>query len=397
MIAYFDCFSGISGDMMLGALVDAGVSPLKLKRGLSRIPLSGYGLKTGGVQRAGIRATKVDVVLKGSGGGGQGARKWKDITKLIQNSTLSDAVKQKGLAIFRRLFEAEARAHGSRYDRIHLHELAAVDCVVDIFGVLIGLDILGVHSVYSSPLNVGSGSVQTEHGMLPVPAPATVELLKNIPLYSSGVKAELTTPTGAVLISSLSCGFGPVPEITVSKTGTGAGTANFMQQPNVLRLYIGNGPEAVKSADEGIVVIETNIDDMNPQVYEYVMNRLLKKGALDVFLTQVIMKKGRPGIILTVLCHDRKKDALIDIILRETTSIGIRFYTAERKVLDRDIRTVKTGYGTVDVKISRIGTDKSRTSVEYEDCRKIARKFKIPLLEVMKTIGCTHKSVRSKK
>jgi uncharacterized protein (TIGR00299 family) protein len=218
MIAYFDCFSGISGDMMLGALVDAGVSPLKLKRGLSRIPLSGFGLKTGGVQRAGIRATKVDVVLKGSGAGGQGARKWKDITKLIQNSTLSDAVKQKGLAIFRRLFEAEARAHGSRHDRIHLHELAAVDCVVDIFGVLIGLDILGVHSVYSSPLNVGSGSVQTEHGMLPVPAPATVELLKNIPLYSSGVKAELTTPTGAVLISSLSCGFGPVPEITVSGT-----------------------------------------------------------------------------------------------------------------------------------------------------------------------------------
>ena len=374
---------------MLGALVDAGVSPLKLKRELARIPLKGYELKTGSVKRAGFRATKVDVELKTGGRGkGAGARKWKDVESLIKSSDLSHSIKKQGLSIFKKLFEAEARVHGGRYDTVHLHELGAVDCVVDIFGVLIGLDILGVRSVYSSPLNVGSGSVKTEHGMLPVPAPATVELLKNIPVYSSDVKRELTTPTGAVLISSLSSGFGPMPEMNVSKTGIGAGGVNFRQKPNVLRMFVGNSSGDITNTNAGVVVIETNIDDMNPQVYEYVMDRLFKKGALDVFLTQIIMKKGRPGITLTALCHANKKDDLIEIILRETTSIGVRFYSAERKVLKRDVRPVKTGYGTVNVKISRLDNNKSRTSVEYEDCKKIAKKFDIPLIEVMKTIGC---------
>ena len=375
---------------MLGTLVDAGVSLLKLKRELARIPIKGYELKTGAVKRAGFRATKVDVILKaGVRGQGSEVRKWKDIEKLIHVSTLSDAIQQKGLSIFKRLFEAEARVHGSRYDRVHLHELGAVDCIIDIFGVLIGLDMLGVRFVYSSPLNVGSGSVKTEHGMLPVPAPATIELLKNIPVYSSDVKGELTTPTGAVLISSLSSGFGPVPEMSVSRTGIGAGAANFRQRPNVLRLFVGNGSEAKINPDAGVVVIETNIDDMNPQVYEYVMDKLFENGALDVFLNQIIMKKGRPGITLTVLCHDNKKDVLMDILLSETTSIGARFYRAQRKVLKRDVKPVKTGYGTVNVKICRLEKDTSRTSVEYEDCKKIAKKFDIPLLEVMKTIGCS--------
>ena len=398
MIAYFDCFSGISGDMMLGALVDAGVSPLELKRELSRIPLKGYTLKTGSVKRAGLRATKVDVVLKaGARGQRAGGREWSDIERLIKSSDLSHSIKKQGLSIFKKLFKAEARVHGRRYDRVHLHELGAVDCIVDIFGVLTGLDILGVNSVYSSPLNVGSGSVKTEHGMLPVPAPATAEILKNIPVYSSDVKGELTTPTGAVLISSLSSGFGPIPEMSVSKTGIGAGAANFRQRPNVLRLFLGNGSGEIKNPDSGVVVIETNIDDMNPQVYEYVMDKLFTNGALDVFLTQIIMKKGRPGTTLTVLCNDNQKDALMDILFRETTSIGARFYRAERKVLSRDIKPVKTGYGTVNVKICRLEMDTSRTSVEYEDCKKIARKFDIPLLEVMKTIGCTQKKVRGKK
>jgi uncharacterized protein (TIGR00299 family) protein len=384
MIAYFDCFSGVSGDMMLGALVDAGVSPLKLKRELALIPLKGHELKTGSVKRAGFRATKVDVELKaGVRGRGSGGRKWNDVERLIKSSDLSHSIKKQGLSIFKKLVKAEARVHGNRYDRVHLHELGAVDCIVDIFGVLIGLDILGVNSVYSSPLNLGSRSVKTEHGMLPVPAPATLELLKNIPVYSSDVKRELTTPTGAVLISSLSSGFGPIPEMNVSKTGIGAGVANFRQRPNVLRLFVGNGSGEIKNSDAGVVVIETNIDDMNPQVYEYVMDRLFKKGALDVFLTQIIMKKGRPGITLTALCHDNKKDALIDIILSETTSIGVRFYRAERKVLSREVKPMKTGYGTVNVKISRLKNDTSRTSVEYEDCKKIAKKFDIPLLEVM--------------
>jgi len=387
MIAYFDCFSGISGDMMLGAIIDAGVSLTKLKQELARIPVRGYELKTRSVRRAGVRATKVDVVIK-AGIRGQGARKWKDIERLVQGSTLSRPVKQQGLAIFKRLFQAEARVHGGRYDSIHLHELGAVDCIIDIFGVLTGLDILGVSSVYGSPLNLGSGTVKTEHGLLPVPAPATMELLKGVPVYSSGLSRELTTPTGAVLISSLASGFGPVMEMKITKTGTGAGAANFRQHPNVLRMFVGSRTGRKRNDDADVIVIETCIDDMNPQIYEYVMDMLFQKGALDVFLSQIIMKKGRPAVLMTVLCHEQKRDALIDIIMRETTSIGVRFYSAGRKIMDREIRKTKTGYGSVDIKVSRLDGRTSRSTVEYEDCKRIAKKFKLPLLEVMKTVGC---------
>jgi len=385
MILYFDCFSGISGDMTLGALVDAGVPVEELRKELARIPVKGYELEAEKVKKAGFSATKVNVVVK-TGGEGHGARKWKDLKGLVEKSSLKKEIKQQGLKIFKRLFEAEGRVHGERYDHVHLHELGAVDCIVDIFGSLIGLDILGVNTVYSSALNLGSGTIKSAHGILPVPAPASIELLKGVPVYSSDISFELTTPTGAALISSLSSGFGPLPEMEITATGVGAGNRNFESQANVLRLFMGKSAGSIVRPSDSVTVIETNIDDMNPQIYEYVMDMLLKKGALDVFLTNIIMKKGRPGIKLTVLCREDKREALADIIFSETTSIGLRFYNAERKTLERDICKVETGFGKIRVKVSRVGSDKEKVSLEYEDCKKIAKKFKVPLVEVMKTI-----------
>ncbi len=384
MIAYLDCFSGISGDMLLGALVDAGVPLERLAEELSRLPVKGYELTAKEVRRCSLRATKVDVVIKDSGQQETGRRRFGDIKKIVESSSLPGPVREKGLSIFKRLFEAEAVIHGGRYDRVHLHELGAVDCIVDIFGTLIGLDMLGIDTVYSSPLNLGSGTVGTHHGLLPVPAPAAVELLKGKPVYASDISFELTTPTGAVLVSSLAGAFGPVPEMRISKTGTGAGARDFGEQPNVLRIFIGS---RVDRGDGGISVIETNIDDMNPQVYEYVMDKLFGAGALDVFLTQIIMKKGRPGIKLTALCTEDRKDDLIGIILRETTSIGLRFHRAGRKTLPRGIKPVETKFGTVNVKVIKPGARERRISVEYEDCRRIAEKLDIPLPEVMKILG----------
>jgi uncharacterized protein (TIGR00299 family) protein len=405
MIAYFDCFSGISGDMTLGALVDAGVPLNKLSEELSRLPVKGYKLASKTVKRAGMRASKVDVVLKRSAVSGQpSAKRWKDIEKIIKTSTLPDEIKQKGLSVFKRLFEAEARVHGGSFDEIHLHELGAVDCIVDIFGSLIGLDMLGIDTVYASALNLGSGSIRSEHGLLPVPAPASVELLKGIPVYSSDVKFELTTPTGAALISSLSSGFGPMPHMNILKAGVGAGDKEFREQPNIMRLFIGEktGSRGVlqyarTKSEESITVIETNIDDMNPQVYEYVMEMMFRAGALDVFLTQIIMKKGRPGIKLSVLCNQDKQEALSEIIFRETTSIGLRFYRADRKTLQREIMSMDTKYGRVRLKKARLGKEIQKVSPEYEDCKKIAKKFNIPLLEVLKAVSSQRSAVSNKK
>lgn len=394
MIAYFDCFSGMSGDMTLGALVDAGVPLSRLKDELARLPVRGYELTSKKVKRAGLRATKVDVVIKTESGSQKSeVRRWKDIEKIIKTSSLSQGIKEKGLHIFKRLFEAEAKVHGEKMQDVHLHELGAVDCIIDIFGSLIGLDILGIDTIYSSALNLGSGSIKSEHGILPVPAPASVELLKGIPVYSSNVSFELTTPTGAVLISSLASGFGPMPDMNISKVGVGAGSKDFREQPNILRLFIGEKTggkghgAGVRSSEESITVVETNIDDMNPQVYDYVMERLFKAGALDVFLTHIMMKKNRPGIKLTVLSEIEKRDEMIDIVLSETTSIGLRFYTAERKTLQREISTVDSKYGKVRVKKSGLGKKIQKISPEYDDCKKIAEKFNLPLLEVLKTIG----------
>jgi len=461
-IAYLDCFSGISGDMCLGALVDAGVSLKKLLRELKKIPIKGYEIRARKVKRAGITATKADVVLKaesnnpptpplekgGVGGFEPKAKRWEDIEKIIHKSSLSKETKEKGLKVFERLFKAEAKIHGDTFGNVHLHELGAVDCLVDVFGAIIGFDILEVEKIYSSPVNLGSGFIKTDHGILPIPAPASAEILKGIPVYSTDINFELTTPTGAALVRELSSEFGSLPLMNIEHTGFGAGNMILKDRPNVLRLFVGEIYEdegypcpipplakptppvpslakptppvpslakptppvpslakpyspsplwqrgvrgdlkegLVNLPDEMATVVEANIDDMNPQIYEYVMEKLFKKGALDVFLTQIIMKKGRPGIRLTVLCKETEKEQLIKIILTETTTLGLRFHEVKRRVLQREIKLVDTEFGKVRVKFSRLGNNILKVTPEYEDCKKIAKKLNMPLIEIMRSI-----------
>jgi len=379
-IAYFDCFSGISGDMCLGALVDAGVSLDRLSKELKKLPVSGYTLSSRGVSRCGIAATKVEVKIDKTK---KEERRLSDIEKIIRTSSLGPGIKEAGLSVFRSLFEAEAKVHGEPVKKIHLHELGAVDCFVDIFGTLIGLEMLGIEAVYASPLNLGSGSVRTSHGILPVPAPATAELVKGMPVYSSGSAFEKTTPTGAAIIRALAAGAGAMPVFIPEKTGIGAGGKDPETEPNVLRLIIGD--ETHSTRRNSVIIIETNIDDMNPQIYEYVSELLFGAGALDVFLTQLIMKKMRPGVKLSVLSRRQDLDRLIGIILRETTSIGLRYYDASRIVMERRITEVETSVGKARVKAATYG-DISRLQPEYEDCKRLAKKSGIPLLSVIEEV-----------
>jgi pyridinium-3,5-bisthiocarboxylic acid mononucleotide nickel chelatase len=372
--------------MCLGALVDAGVPLKEIAKGLKALPVKGYRLEERRVTRAGLAAAKVDVILgPGKARNKPEARLWQDIRNIINTSSLPEKIKLQGLGIFKRLFEAESRVHARPVNKTHLHELGGVDCLVDIFGTLLGLAHLGVDSVLASSVNLGGGSTATSHGILPVPAPATAELLKGILCHSSGPSFELTTPTGAAILSTISSGFGPMPHCSITAIGAGAGDADPAGWPNLLRLFVIEVKEKVRS--EAVTVIETNIDDMNPQVFEFVMERLFDAGAADVFLTQVIMKKSRPGTLLTVLCHAEKKDALIDIILRETTTIGVRFYNAGRVTMERRMKKVRTRYGIASVKVSAAGSGITKCIPEYEDCRKLARKTGLPLREIIAEVG----------
>jgi uncharacterized protein (TIGR00299 family) protein len=377
-LAYFDCFSGISGDMTLGALVDAGVSIDALRSELAKLGLPGYEITAGKVKRSGIAATKVNVVIDQKN---QKSRHLSDILAIVNGSSLSPSIKEKSIRIFTRLAEAEARVHGTTPDKIHFHEVGAVDSIVDIVGSVIGLELLGISRIMASPVNVGSGTVRTAHGLLPIPAPATVEMLKGVPFHQSATQFELATPTGAAIVSTLGESFGPLPPMNVSVIGYGAGDKDFPGMPNVLRLMIGE-PAAVYEQDTSLV-IETNIDDMNPQVYDYLIEKLLARGAQDVYLTPIIMKKGRPAVLLSVLTDRTKTDALLDTIFRETTSIGVRIQETGRKKLDREIQEVDTRYGRVRIKISRQGEEVLTVTPEYEDCRKIAEEKQVPLKTVI--------------
>jgi len=374
--------------MCLGALVDAGVPLRRIEKGLRGLPLRGYRIEAREVKRAGITATKVDVIVTNRSGAVHACKTWKDIEGIVKTSALPERIKQKGLRIFRRLFEAEGKVHGEPPDRTHLHELGAVDCIVDIFGALIGFDHLEVDRVYSSAVNLGSGSVKTGHGRLPVPAPATVEILRDMPVYFSGIPYELTTPTGAVILKEIADGFDDIPSMKIRNTGYGAGQRDIKGFPNTLRIILGDDVSKHDPSDSpGVLVIETNIDDMNPQLYEYVMERLFKAGALDVYLTPVIMKKGRPGVVLTVLCPEGRKADIIGILFRETTTIGVRFYESSRIILNREIREMETRFGKVKVKLSRMDDGAVRFSPEYEDCKRIAKRFKMPLREVIEMVS----------
>jgi uncharacterized protein (TIGR00299 family) protein len=377
-LAYFDCFSGISGDMTLGALVDAGITIDVLRTELAKLNLPGYELTSEKTKRSGIGATRVHVIIDQKD---QKSRHLSDIVSIIKASSLSLTVKEKSSRIFTRLADAEAKVHGVTPDMIHFHEVGAVDAIVDIVGSVIGLEHLGISRIMSSAINVGSGTIQSSHGALPVPAPATVELLAGVPIYQTGAQSELATPTGAVIISTLGTSFGPIPPMKIERVAYGAGDKEFPGLPNVLRLIIGQPVEGYE--EDTSVVIETNIDDMSPQVYDYLIEKLMQQGAQDVYLTPIIMKKGRPAILLSVLTDKSKTDAVLDTIFSETTSIGVRIQEVGRRKLFREIREIVTVYGKIRIKISKRGDAVLTITPEYEDCRKIAEERNIPLKQVM--------------
>ncbi|HWR73113.1 MAG TPA: nickel pincer cofactor biosynthesis protein LarC [Nitrospirota bacterium] len=389
-LVYFDCFSGISGDMTLGALVDAGAGIDALREELAKLGLPGYELKSEKVTRSGIAATKVTVAIERKD---QPSRHLADILKIIDRSSLSASIKEKSGLIFRRMAEAEARVHATSPDKVHFHEVGAIDAVVDIVGSVIGLELLGITSVIASPVNTGSGTVRTSHGTFPVPAPATADLLKGMPMYQSSTHFELATPTGAAIVSTLASSFGPLPLMKVDRIAHGAGDKDFPDHPNILRLMIG---EPVSTYEEDTsLLIETNIDDMNPQIYDHLIDRLLHAGAHDAYLTPVIMKKGRPAILVSVLTDRTGQDAVLEVLFRETTSIGVRIGEVGRKKLSREIREVKTSYGTVRVKISKRGDEVLTATPEYDDCRKIAEEKHVPLKQVIEEAKSTFISRRA--
>lgn len=376
--AYFDCFSGISGDMILGALVDAGVSIDALRAELAKLNLPGYEITSEKVLRSGIAATKVHVRIDHDH---HAERRLSDILAIINGSSLSEAVRAKSTAIFKRLADAEAKVHGTTPEQIHFHEVGAVDAIVDVVGAVIGLELLGITRVMTSAINVGSGAIRAAHGILPVPAPATAELLKGVPIYQSAPEFELATPTGAAIAGTLGSSFGPLPQMTISRVGLGAGDRVFPGRPNVLRLMIGELAAAYE--EDSSIIIETNIDDMNPQLYGHLMEKLMARGAHDVYLTPIIMKKGRPAVLLSVLTENAKTGVMLDTIFRETTSIGVRIFEAARKKLTREIREVETPLGAVTVKVSGAGGEILTVTPEYEDCKRLADERGVPLKTVM--------------
>ncbi|MEW6108880.1 MAG: nickel pincer cofactor biosynthesis protein LarC [Nitrospirota bacterium] len=384
-IAYFDCFSGISGDMCLGAVVDAGAPVNEIKRRLKKLDVKGYSLTEKKVKRGSISATKIDIILRAEERREKlKGKKWKDIQQIIKTSALPEDIKHKGYEVFKNIFDAESKVHGEAINQVHLHDLSGIDSMIDIFGTLTGLSLLGVETIYSSPVNLGGGVVDTAHGVLPVPAPATAEILKDVPVYSSGNSSELTTPTGAAIIKTLSKNFGGMPVLIPENIGIGAGSREIENRPNILRIFIGSHYK--KGSDETVTVIETNVDDMNPQIYDYLIEKLLQKGALDVYITQVMMKKTRPGIKLSILCDKHMADDLISLLFKETTTIGVRYYETNRVTMMREIKYVKTKYGKIRVKYSVSGNSVSKSSPEYEDCKRIAKEKGIPLINVIEEV-----------
>ena len=379
-LAYFDCFSGISGDMTLGALVDAGVAQSHLCEQLRGLDVPGWELTSEKVWKNGMSSTYVKVKTEDQ----SKHRSLSTILDILQKSQLSPRVREQASAIFRKLGEAEATVHGVPIEKIHFHEVGAVDAIVDIVGACIGFETLGIEQFVCSPLNVGGGTAKMAHGVLPVPAPATAKLLLGKPTYSNGVQKELVTPTGAAIVATLCSHFGSQPPMSVSSIGYGAGTADLEGQPNVVRIMIGETLErTVAGFDEEIAVIEANLDDMNPQIYGYFQEKALAAGALDVYSTPVQMKKNRPGILLTLLCQPHDTGALMDLVFTETTTFGARTYRAQRRTLPREWVSVRTQFGEVRMKISRVNGHIRHAAPEFEDCKKIAEQLHVPLHLVM--------------
>ncbi len=371
-ICYFDAYSGIAGDMTVGALIDAGAPEAEIVRGLESLNTDAK-FRVEKTRRRGIAGTKFHVdppqnVSK--------HRHLQDILEIIEQSPLSIRAKTTAKKIFQALGEAEAAVHGVDLEKVHFHEVGAVDSICDIVGTAVGLDLLDIEEVYCSPINVGGGTVKADHGIMPVPAPATTRLLEGKPIYSRGPQVELTTPTGAAIVAALARRFGPAPAMNVLKSGFGAGDNDFYEQANLLRVILGESSKASEATT--VSVLEANIDDATPQVLSYTLDQLMSAGALDASLESIQMKKGRPGSLLRVIAKPEDQERLADVVFAETTTLGLRIYTAERRVLERELVDVETPWGTVRVKITPRGA-----APEYEDCRRIAEEKGVPLKDVM--------------
>lgn len=366
---YFDSFAGASGDMILGAMVDAGVDPQAVTKQLALLNVSGFDVRFEKVKRAGLSATHAVVTIQPE----HAHRHLSDILKIIDNSSLSAGVKERASKIFTRLAQAEARVHNEPVEDVHFHEVGALDAIVDVIGAAICFDLLGIEEFACSPLHVGSGVVEMAHGRFPVPPPAVADLLKGVPFYSTDIKGELLTPTGAAIITTVSGNYGPLPTIEVAQIGYGAGSRDYESFPNVLRVLVGTTePESV--SEERLLMIETNIDDVSPQIIGHVMNRAFELGALDCYFTAVQMKKNRPGVLLSVLCDKSVKDSIMQLLFKETTTLGVRTYEVERRALARSIVTVETQYGPIDVKVAHLNGQVVNEMPEFDQCRNAAAK-----------------------
>ena len=377
-IAYFDCFSGISGNMILGALLDLGVPLHVMEEHLGKLGLESFDMEALPAERAHLAGTHVTVRPREDG---TGERNYRDIRKLIEESALDEEIKRSSVLAFRRLAEAEGRIHREEPEQVHFHEVGALDSIVDIVGGFIGIHHLRVDRVYASRIPLGRGMIECRHGKIPVPAPATVDLLKGVPVCDSGVEAELVTPTGAAWITTLTNQFGTLPDMHIEQVGYGVGDRDLGSIPNMLRILLGRAKPAF--IQDRVMVVETDIDDMNPELFEPLMEKLFDTGALDVSLVPIQRKKNRPGVTVRAICEESRRRDVVETILQESTSIGVRYFPVQREKLDRRIEEVDTPFGRVKVKISESAQGRiHHVSPEYEDCRRIGTKARVPVMRV---------------
>ena len=388
---YFDCFAGASGDMILGALIGVGVDERALVEQLKLLGVGGWQIDFERVDRSGINATYARVRTAHE----HAHRHLADILKIIYDSNLNDRVKDRAARIFSRLAEAESRVHNQPVEKIHFHEVGALDAIIDICGAAIGFDLLGVERFVCSPLRVGTGTAEMAHGRFPIPPPAVAELLKGKPIYAGDIEGEFVTPTGAAIITTVCTEFGPMPAMRVAANGYGAGTREHKHFPNVLRLFLGETEAAEVQDDESLLMIETNVDDMSPQLVGHVMELALELGALDCFLTPVHMKKNRPGMLISILCRPGDREKFLQMLFAETTTIGARSYEVLRRALARETVRVETQFGPIDVKVARIRNQLNgavNAMPEFEQCREAARQAGVAVREVQEAARAAYSS-----
>ena len=378
-IVYFDCPSGAAGDMIMAALVDAGAPLDALRAELRKLPLKGWALVAREVRKGAFRATKIDVEIDRHAH--QHHRSLGDILGILEASALAPDVTERAARIFTRLADAEARVHGTTREAVHFHDVGAVDAIIDVTGGVVALALLGAEAVHVSALPLGGGFVGGPHGRIPVPGPGTAELLRGFPVVDTGVRAELVTPTGAAILTTLAASAGRMPAMTVTAVGYGAGTMDLPDTPNVLRAFVGETDAA--PGEETVLKVETTIDDMSPQLYEPLLDRLFEAGALDVFLTPVVMKRSRPGVVLAALCPPARVHELSRVLFEESPTLGVRWSEWRRARLDREMVTLPTAYGAIPFKVSRLAGRVVTVTPEFAEVARIAREKSLPVREVL--------------